>query len=52
MIMAQNTTPKPMPTTGMPDRNEPLPRNDYDQMKTGVKTTGTATFNPGRPTGK
>jgi len=52
MIMAKDVTPQPMPTTGRPDRNEPPPRSAYDQMKTGVKTTGSMAINPGRPARK
>lgn len=46
--MAKTVTPRPMPTTGMPDRRDP-PTTDLG-MKTGVMTTkGTGSFNPGKP---
>lgn len=44
--MAKDATPKPMPTTGMPDRVS-LPPPAFDQ-KAGVKTQGDMNINPGR----
>ena len=41
------TTPRPMPTTGMPDRLGTNPPTDVD-MKAGVKF-GPMSVNPGRP---
>lgn len=48
-MMAKCPPPKPMPTTGMPDRLEtdkvsPPPMN----LKAGVSTTGNMHINPGR----
>lgn len=40
-------SPKPMPITGMPDRNQPLPRSDMD-MKKGV-TFGKMQVTNGKP---
>lgn len=48
--MAKDATPKPMPTTGMPDRVS-LPPPAFDQ-KAGVVTQGDMNINPGRPAGK
>ncbi len=47
--MSKPPSPKPMPTTGMPDRLEtdkvsPPPMN----LKAGVSSTGTTNINPGR----
>jgi hypothetical protein len=49
MTMAKTVTPKPMPTTGMPDRSDPpqLPM----VTKKGVSSAGTTKINPGRPGG-
>ena len=40
-------SPKPMPTTGMPDRLDPNARSDMD-MKRGVTSTGTSSITNGR----
>jgi hypothetical protein len=41
-------SPKPMPVTSMPDRNQPNQRSDYDQMKAGV-TFGKMQVTNGKP---
>jgi hypothetical protein len=48
--MVNQPTPKPMPTTGMPDRLDPVPPSDMDLRK-GVKF-GKMSVNPGRPAKK
>jgi hypothetical protein len=47
--MAKNVTPRPMPTTGMPDRvDQTYMPNDYTDMKKGVQSGGLS-INPGKP---
>lgn len=48
--MAEKATPKPMPTTGLPDRRDPNARSDMD-MKAGV-TFGQMHVTNGRKPGK
>ena len=45
--MAEYVTPKPMPTTGMPDRNDPNNQRDME-LKAGIKG-GKMVVNPGKP---
>jgi hypothetical protein len=51
--MAKMPTPKPMPTTGMPDRvTLPPPPSFVPDGRPGVKTEGDMNINPGRPAAK
>lgn len=48
--MAKIVTPRPMPTTGLPDRLGTNPPTDFD-MRAGAKL-GPMSVNPGRPPSK
>jgi len=45
--MTKPPSPKPMPTTGMPDRLGTNPPTDMD-MKAGIKSSNEMKINPGR----